>query len=72
MRLSNMNGKGEKMKIVKCVICGQTFETNRPNKKYCSFTCKEAGAQLLRMKWEDKNPDYYKNYMQKYRAERWG
>ena len=57
-------------KVVTCPICGAEFETSRPNKKYCSFTCKEAGAKLRRMKWEDKNPHYNTTYMQQYRAER--
>lgn len=55
-------------KIVKCAICGREFETARPNKKYCSFNCKEAGAKVRRMKWEDQNPRYSMEYMKKYRA----
>lgn len=55
------------LKKVTCPICGAVFETNRPNKKYCSFSCKEAGAKLRRMKWEDSNPDYNKDYMKQYR-----
>lgn len=55
-------------KTVTCPICGAEFETNRPNKKYCSFTCKEAGRQLRRMKWEAKNPHYSTEYMKKYRT----
>lgn len=54
-------------KQVICLVCGRQFETTRPNKKYCSFTCKEAGAKLRRMKWEDRNPDYNRRYMQQYR-----
>lgn len=55
------------MKTIKCAICGRQFETNRPNKKFCSFTCREAGEKLWRMQWEEKNPDYNKNYQRKYR-----
>jgi len=55
-------------KVVTCPICGNTFETGRPNKKYCSFTCKEAGRQLRRMKWEAANPHYNAEYMKKYRT----
>ncbi len=55
-------------KVVKCPICGTVFETSRPNKKYCSFTCKEAGHKLQRMKWEDQNPHYNTAYMKKYRT----
>lgn len=50
-----------------CPICGAQFETGRPNKKYCSFTCREAGRQLRRMKWAANNPDYNRIYMQAYR-----
>ena len=57
-------------KVVTCPICGAEFETNRPNKKYCSFTCKEAGRQLWRMKWEAENPHYNTEYMKKYRTAR--
>lgn len=57
-------------KIIKCAICGAEFETIRPNKKYCSFICKEAGNKLQRMKWNDKNPHYNTNYMRKYRTKR--
>ena len=45
-------------KLIKCPICGREFETNRPNKKYCCFSCKEAGRRLKRLQWEDKNPGY--------------
>ena len=53
-----------------CLICGTEFETNRPNKKYCSFSCREAGRILRRMNWEAENPGYSKNYMKKYREVR--
>lgn len=55
------------MKVVKCAICGREFETTRPNKKFCSFICKEANEKLWRMKWKDRNPDYQKDYQRKYR-----
>lgn len=57
-------------KLVICPICGAEFETARPNKKYCSFTCKEAGRKLQRMKWEAANEGYSAAYMKKYRAGR--
>lgn len=57
-------------KIKKCIICGASFDTNKPNKKYCSFVCKEAGAKLKRLKWNDKNPGYITSYMQQYRKEK--
>lgn len=56
------------MKTVICPICGTAFETERPNKKYCSFSCKEAGLKLRRMKWELDNPGYNTEYMKKRRA----
>ncbi len=55
-------------KLKRCIICGREFETTKPNKKYCCFNCKEAGAIVRRMKWEEQNPKYIKNYMVKYRA----
>ena len=55
------------VKVVTCPICGRQFETNRPNKKFCSFTCREAGEKLWRMKWEEKNPGYNRNYQREYR-----
>lgn len=54
-------------KVVKCAICGNEFTTNKPNKKYCSFSCKEAGGKLRRIKWNVANPHYNAEYMQKYR-----
>jgi hypothetical protein len=54
-------------KQIKCPICGKDFLTSKPRKKYCSFSCKEAGAKLARMKWEARNPDYVKNYVSEYR-----
>lgn len=55
------------MKQIICPICGLKFETNRPNKKYCSFSCKEAGRFKQRMKWEAENPGYINGYMKEYR-----
>lgn len=55
-------------KIIKCPICGQEFVTYRPNKKYCSFTCKEAGHRLQRMKWNEANKGYNTKYMRLYRT----
>lgn len=54
-------------KKIVCLICGREFETKRPNKKYCSFTCKEAGRKIRRMEWENQNPHYNTEYMKKYR-----
>ena len=57
-------------KIMACPICGVKFVTSRPNKKYCSFSCKEAGHKLKRMKWADKNPGYSASYMKSYRQKK--
>ena len=56
-------------KFVECPICGAKFSTTRPNKKYCSFTCKEAGTILRRILWAQKNPNYNAEY-QKARREK--
>lgn len=45
-----------------CPICMAEFETTKPNKKYCSFTCKEAGRLMLRAKWKAANPTYDRDY----------
>lgn len=49
-------------KEVKCGICGKVFVTDKPNKKYCSFVCREAAVKLKRIRWNKKNPGYYKQY----------
>lgn len=54
-------------KIVTCSICGAKFETSRPNKKFCSFSCKEAGRTLQRIKWSENHPQYSAEYMRAYR-----
>lgn len=56
------------MKVVKCAICGKVFQTARPNKKYCSFTCREAGRSVNRMKWNEANKGYITEYMRERRA----
>lgn len=53
------------MRIVKCPICGKEFETARPNKKYCSLICREAGKQLSRLYWNRENPTYNRDYYRK-------
>ena len=54
-------------RLIKCVICGTEFKSSRPRRKYCSFSCKEAGAIIRRKVWENNNPDYIRKYMQEYR-----
>ena len=55
------------MKTVKCEICGKVFLTERPNKKYCSFTCKEAGRSIVQMKWKAAHKGYMTEYMREKR-----
>lgn len=62
--------KAGKMKIVLCPICGQIQKTNKPNKKYCCFACKEAGQKIVRSKWEARNAGYMTDYMKTYREEK--
>lgn len=56
------------MRNIKCPICGRSFETARPNKKYCSLICREAGKQLKRIYWENENPNYNANYYQSHKV----
>ena len=56
-------------KIVKCKMCGKEFKTVKPNKKYCSFVCKEAAITKRRLAWKNDNPNYYRDYFRKKRAE---
>ena len=51
-----------------CPICGAEFQTTRPNKRYCSFICKEAARQLQRMTWNAAHPGYHTEYMRRYRG----
>ncbi len=55
-------------KEVKCGICGKVFVTDKPNKKYCSFVCRESAIKLKRLSWKTNNPEYYKNYFRQIRA----
>lgn len=55
------------LKRIVCPICGHSFETDKPNIKYCCFECREAGRKLRRLKWNNKHPDYNKAYMKQYR-----
>lgn len=50
----------------KCIICGKNFETEYPNKRYCSLVCKDAASRMREMKFKAENPDYYKEYMKNY------
>lgn len=52
------------MSLKKCVICGNSFGTQRSNSRYCSADCRRVAHRRTRKKWEEANPDYMKNYMQ--------
>lgn len=58
------------LKTKKCLICGAEFQTNKPNKRYCSFICKEAGRQIQRLKWIENHPHYNTEYSRKYRKKK--
>lgn len=55
------------MKTVICKICGKTFLTELPNKKFCSYTCKIANDKMRRMIWEEEHKGYGARYMREYR-----
>lgn len=61
-----------KVKKKVCPICGAEFETAKPNKKYCGLSCREAGEEARRLKWEAENRTYHAEYMRKYRAAKKG
>lgn len=41
-------------RLVKCVICGKEFTTNRTNAKYCGDECRNKGRRSKRKEWEKK------------------
>lgn len=47
-----------------CRYCGEAYETTAGNSKFCSFECAYKNARDRRAKWEDMNPNYYKEYRQ--------
>lgn len=47
-------------------MCKEKFHTSR-NARYCSEKCKKDARKLTRKNWEEANPAYMKEYMQKYR-----
>jgi len=55
------------MRTAICPICGKEFETARPNKKYCSLICREAGKQLRRLYWKEENPTYNADYYREHK-----
>ena len=55
------------MRQLICRICGSGFETDKPNQKYCSFVCKEAGRRIRHKDWKASNPGYNTEYAREYR-----
>lgn len=58
------------MKKKICPVCGVEFETERPNKRYCSYTCRDINDKARRMQWQADHPDYYANYLRQYREKK--
>ena len=52
---------------VVCVMCGKSFDTEYPNKKYCSLVCKDAAIRKKRLVWKLNNPGYDTEYARKRR-----
>lgn len=61
---------GFKTRTKTCPICGAEFDTAKPNKRYCSISCREAGGLAKRIRWEANNASYHAEYMRRYRAEK--
>lgn len=68
--LDDEKGVDQMPKQVSCPICGTTFETSRPNKKYCSYACRITGEKVRRMEWNENNRDYMAKYMKSYKKMR--
>ena len=55
------------MEILKtCEICGSGYLTGNGKAKYCSDACRKIAARARHDKWLEANPDYLKDYRQKY------
>ena len=55
------------MEILKtCEICGSGYLTGNGKAKYCSDACRKIAARARHDKWLETNPDYLKDYRQKY------
>lgn len=55
------------MKILRtCEICGSDYLTGNGKAKYCSDACRKIAARARHDKWLEANPDYLKDYRQKY------
>ena len=38
-----------------CAVCGKTFQTNNPVRKFCSYECRKKNNLALRKAWEFQN-----------------
>ena len=45
----------DQKKVVKCVICGKSFQTNNNVRKFCSSECRKKNNTALRKAWEFNN-----------------
>lgn len=45
----------EQKKVVTCVICGKTFQTNNDVRKFCSAECRRKNNTAIRKAWEYNN-----------------
>ena len=52
----------------RCVMCRKIYFTNVHTSRYCSNECKTAAIRNKQKEWSEKNPNYMKNYMRKYRS----
>ncbi|MFL2072007.1 hypothetical protein ACEN32_06850 [Marinilactibacillus psychrotolerans] len=53
------------IRTLKCTVCSNHFETEKPNNKYCSDECRKQGRRNKRKKWEQET-----NYAEKQRTEK--
>lgn len=54
---------------VVCTVCGTSFSATTRNEKYCSPSCRAAGAKRVREEWEQ-NSDYKVKQRQRMREQR--
>lgn len=52
-----------------CTVCGDSFSAATKNEKYCSPSCRAAGAKRVREEWEQ-NSDYKAKQRQRMREKR--
>ncbi len=47
--------KEEQLQYIRCSVCGKTFQTNNPVRKFCSPECRKKNNLAVRKAWEFKN-----------------